>query len=60
MTTVGIHQVASVTAGRLVSDTALGSEFFYRTIMVETKDGLVELTLYSSDPQALQIQEQQQ
>jgi hypothetical protein len=60
MTTVGIHQVASVTVGRLVSDTALGSEFFYRTIMVETKDGQVELTLYSSDPQALQIQEQQQ
>jgi hypothetical protein len=60
MTTVGIHQVASVTVARLVSDTALGSEFFYRTIMVETKDGLVELTLYSSDAQALQIQEQQQ
>jgi hypothetical protein len=42
------------------ASTALGSEFFYRTIMVETKDGQVELTLYSSDPQALQIQEQQQ
>lgn len=60
MTTIGIHEVASVTVGRLVSDTALGSEFFYRTIKIQTKDGLVELTLYSSDAQALQIQEQQQ
>ena len=36
MTTVGIHEVVSVTVARLVSETALGKEFSYRTIMVET------------------------